>query len=244
MSGATPSQLTLGVRLNDSATFENFYVAAVLPNQQAPANQHVLTALQHQVNGTSEAFVYIWGEQGVGLTHLLQASCHYADAYGKQVQYLPLEELKEIEPKALLAGLEQVDIVCIDNLDAIAGNRLWEEALFNFYNALRDHNKYLLVAATKSPRELPVTLPDLQSRLQWGLTYQVQPLNDEEKLQALIHRAHARGLELSLDVANFIIQRAPRNMATLFDYLTRLDDASLTEKRKLTIPFVKQVLNF
>lgn len=237
MDGLISPQLTLGVRLNDSATFENYYVPAHSPNSQA------LAALHEQVKGAGEAFIYLWGEQGVGLTHLLQASCHYADLLKKQVQYLPLQDLVNMEPTALLEGLEQADLVCIDELEAIAGSKRWEHALFDFYNALRDQGKCLLVAARQSPRAIPVELADLRSRLQWGVTYHLQSLNDEEKQAALMHRARALGLELNAEVASFIIQRAPRNMATLFEYLTRLDKASLAEQRKLTVPFVKRVLD-
>jgi DnaA family protein len=87
-----------------------------------------------------------------------------------------------------------------------------------------------------------LSLEDLRSRLQWGLTYQVHSLTDEDKQQALQMRARARGLELSDDVAQYIIQRLPRDTNELFWQLARLDHASLAEQRKLTIPFVKKVL--
>jgi DnaA-homolog protein len=116
------------------------------------------------------------------------------------------------------------------------------QALFNLYNRIRDAGKLLLVAAVIGPRELPVKLPDLASRLQWGLTLQVHSLDDQDKQQALQLRARARGLELSDEVAHFIIQRLPRDMNELFWQLNRLDHASLAEQRKLTIPFVKKIL--
>ena len=231
-----PQQLSLGVNLNDDATFDNFY---------APASSHnamVVKGLRDQLDDSGEAFIYLWGSSGCGLTHLLQAACHQAQSLGLSVQYLPLRDLVGYAPEELFAGLETVDLVCLDCLPTVAGRPDWELAIFTLYNQLRECGKRLLVAAEHSPRELALTLEDLRSRLQWGLTYQVHSLDDDEKQQALQMRARARGLELSDDVAQYIIQRLPRDTNELFWQLARLDHASLAEQRKLTIPFVKKVL--
>lgn len=231
-----PQQLSLSVNLNDDATFENFY---------APAQTHnamVVQGLREQVNGTGEAFIYLWGAPGCGLTHLLQAACHQAQKAGLAVQYLPLRDLVGYAPDELFVGLEDLDLVCLDCLPTIAGRSDWELAIFNLYNRLREQGKCLLVAAEHSPRELAISLDDLRSRLQWGITYQVHSLSDDDKQQALQLRARARGLELGDEVAQYIIQRLPRDTNELFWQLQRLDHASLAEQRKLTIPFVKKVL--
>lgn len=231
-----PQQLSLSVNLNDDATFENFY---------APPQTHnalVLHSLRDQLDGTGEKFIYLWGAPGCGLTHLLQAACHQAQEMNMSVQYLPLRDLAGYAPEELFVGLDELDLVCLDCLPAIAGRADWEIAIFNLYNRLRDSGGRLLVAAEHSPRELAVSLEDLRSRLQWGITYQVQSLSDIEKQQALQLRARARGLELNDEVAQYIIQRLPRDTNELFWQLQRLDHASLAEQRKLTIPFVKKVL--
>ncbi|HWV15236.1 MAG TPA: DnaA regulatory inactivator Hda [Cellvibrio sp.] len=231
-----PQQLSLGVSLNDDATFSNFYAP------DSTANAQVLNAVRQQIDTANEPFLYLWGASGCGLTHLLQAACHQAEFLGKAFQYFPLRELLGYAPGELFAGLEELELVCLDGLDAIVNRPEWELALFNLYNRLRDSDKLLLVSATVGPRELAVGLPDLASRLQWGATFHVQSLDDAEKQQALQFRARARGLELSEDVASFIIQRLPRDMNELFLQLHRLDHASLAEQRKLTIPFVKKTL--
>lgn len=231
-----PQQLSLSVNLNDDATFDNFY---------APAQTHnamVVQGLRAQLDGSGEAFIYLWGAPGCGLTHLLQAACHQAQSLGMSVQYLPLRDLVGYAPEELFSGLELVDLVCLDCLPTVAGRSDWELAIFNLYNQLREQGKRLLIAAEHSPRELALSLEDLRSRLQWGLTYQVHSLSDDDKQQALQMRARARGLELSDDVAQYIIQRLPRDTNELFWQLQRLDHASLAEQRKLTIPFVKKVL--
>jgi DnaA-homolog protein len=234
--GDMPQQLSLSVNLNDDATFENFY---------APAQTHnamVVQGLREQVAGRGEAFIYLWGAPGCGLTHLLQAACHQAQEMGMSVQYLPLRDLVGYAPEELFIGLEELDLICLDCLPTIAGRADWELAIFNLYNRLRERGRRLLVAAEHNPRELAISLEDLRSRLQWGITYQVHNLSDDEKQQALQLRARARGLELNDEVAQYIIQRLPRDTNELFWQLQRLDHASLAEQRKLTIPFVKKVL--
>lgn len=232
-----PQQLSLGVILNDDATFENFYTTAGSLNEQA------LALLRQQVDSNEYPFIYLQGACGSGLSHLLQGGCHYAQAKGLHIQYLPLAELVNYASVELFSDLGYLDYLALDDLHVIAGKREWEQALFHLYNLMRDSGKRLLVAANANVRELPFQLEDLRSRLQWGLTYKIHSLNDREKQLALQARARARGLELSDDVAHYLLQRLPRDMHQLFSRLHYLDCASLAEQRKLTIPFVKKILS-
>lgn len=233
----TPQQLSLGISLNDDTTFANFYVPDTHLNAQ------IVAALRAQIETSEELFIYLWGAPGCGLTHLLQAACHHAQMMGKTFQYFPLRDLAGYAPEELFAELEVLDFIVLDALDEVVGRPEWELALFNLYNRLRDAGKLLLVAATQGPQELAIQLVDLKSRLQWGAVFHVRNLDDMDKQNALQLRARARGLELSDEVANYIIQRLPRDMNELFWQLNRLDHASLSEQRKLTIPFVKKVLS-
>lgn len=232
---AAPQQLSLSISLNDDATFDNFYV----PDAH---NAEVLVSVRQQLIAPGHSFIYLWGSCGSGLSHLLQAGCHQAKALGLHMQYLPLAELLDVPPAELFAGLETLDYVALDDVHVIAGRPDWEQALFVLYNYLRDNGKRLIVAANSGPQELSLTLADLRSRLQWGLTLQLYNLADEHKQQALQARARARGLELSDEVAHYLLQRLPRTMHELFHQLHHLDQASLAEQRKLTIPFVKKIL--
>lgn len=222
------AQLPLGIRLDDSATLANFI---------AEENAALLTVLQTD----TEPMVYVWGSSGCGKSHLLQAVCHASVRAGKRVMYLPLGAEEQLTP-AILEGIEDTAVVCIDDLHMIAGDKLWEDALFHFYNRLRERGGHLRVTANVSPTALPIQLADLASRLQWGVTFQLLALGDNAKRQALQLRAHQRGFELPDEVANFLMKRFPRDMHTLFDLLNRLDMASLQAQRRLTIPFVKQWL--
>lgn len=232
-----PIQLPLGVRLRDDATFANYY-----PGANAAALGYVERLCQADA-GWGDSLIYLWGSAGVGRSHLLQAACLRAEQQGEQAVYLPLAELVEYGPE-LLDDLEQCALVCLDDLEAVLGRSAWEEALFHLFNRLRDVGKRLLLAACAAPRELPVALPDLQSRLSLALVFQLRELAEEDKLRALQLRASRRGLQLSDEVGRFILTRGARSMSALFELLEQLDQASLQAQRKLTIPFLKQTLGW
>lgn len=231
-----PVQLSLGVSLKDDATFANFYVGG--------GNEQVLHALREFSVNRGDQNLLVWGSRGAGVTHLLQACCHTAFEHRINVQYLPLRDLVGYAPDDVCEGLDKVSLVCLDGIDEICGHRQWEQALFHLFNRLRDAGNRLLVACHTSPPSLPLLLPDLKSRLLGSVIYHLRPLNDQQKAVALQLRAKARGMELSDEVVKFILSRAPRDTNDLFNLLNRLDDASLQQQRKLTIPFVKEVLSF
>jgi len=232
-----PIQLPLGVRLRDDATFKNFY-----PGSNAVALGYVERLCQADA-GWTESLIYLWGGAGVGRSHLLQAACLQLEQLDQQAVYLPLAGLVEHGP-ALLEGLEHCALVCLDDLDAVAGRADWEEALFHLFNRLRDAGQRLLLSASAAPRELHLQLADLQSRLSQALVFQLRELAADDKLHALQLRASRRGLQLPDEVAAFILNRGSRSMNGLFELLEQLDQASLQAQRKLTIPFLKETLGW
>ena len=236
-------QLSLAVQLSDFATFDNFYLGA---NDQLVSTlkqdiAHESIAPETGASGQSNSCFYIWGADGSGRSHILQAACHLAKIHDLSSIYLPLNEVIEYGPESL-DGLEGMDVVCLDNIGCIVGNSDWEQALFHFFNKVRDLKKLLIVAAKLPPKQLGVTLPDLTSRLGWGQVFQLHLLQDEEKLDALQMRSSRRGIELTREVAQYILHRGARDMTSLFSVLEQLDDASLQARRRLTIPFVKDVM--
>lgn len=228
MSSNLRQQLPLRVGLRDSATFANFFTGS---------NAAASHALQLQ----NEPFIYLWGTGGSGKSHLLQAACHAVTEVGGVAAYLPMGELSAMPPQ-MLEGMEQMALVCMDDVDNIVGNADWEKALFHLYNRMRDNGRHLVVAGQASPSALGLKLPDLVSRLSWGPVYQLQTLNDEEKAAALRLRATQRGMEMTPDVANYLLSHAPRDMHALFALLDELDEVSLAAQRKLTIPFVRKLI--
>ena len=223
----TLEQIPLDIQIMDNARFDNYVVGQ---------NE---TAI-YSIKNTLEQYVYLWGSSGCGKTHLLQALCHAYSKTNLKLSYLPLNNLM-LTPSAF-ENLELLDLVCIDNIEFAAGNPLWEEALFNLYNRLRDADTRLVVAAENSPTGSNFKLADLSSRMCWGPVYHLKPLDDNEKKQALQQRAKNRGLDLDDNVIDYLIKRSARDMQSLFKLLDKLDSASLVAKRKLTVPFVRDLL--
>ena len=219
--------MPLSIQLMDNARFDNYVVG------------HNETAV-YSIKNTLEQYVFLWGSTGCGKTHLLQALCHAYSQKDLKISYLPLNNVM-LSPGAF-ENLESMDLVCLDSVEFIVGDVIWEEALFNLYNRLRDADTRLVVAAEKSPTGLDFKLADLASRMCWGPVYHLKTLDDDEKKTALQQRARNRGLELDDNVADYLINRASRDMQSLFVLLDKLDNASLVAKRKLTVPFVREFL--
>jgi len=135
-----------------------------------------------------------------------------------------------------------MSLVCLDDVQALTGHDEQEEALFHLYNRIRESGGRLLVAANASPAGLAPRLPDLRSRLLWGPVFHLHRLDDAGRLAALQLRADRRGFQLNNDVGTYLLHRHPRDMAKLFELLEQLDHASLTAQRRLTIPFVRSLL--
>ena len=226
-------QLPLSFRWRHGIRFDDFV---------AGDHAALVHCLHDCAAGRGEQFVYLWGGAGAGKSHLLQATCQAAAERGVAVAYLPLAELAAYGPE-VLDGLEGLALVCVDDLQGVVGQPDWEEALFHFYNRLRAAQTTLVVAGESGPAALPVGLADLRSRLSWGPVFRLEELNDVEKIAALQLRAKARGFDLPDEVAQYLIRRSPRDMTSLFDLLDRLDRESLARQRRLTIPFVRTLIN-
>ena len=225
-------QLPLPVRLRASSVFDSFYAG---PNEAAVRE---LGALKRHVR---PPVVWLHGPGGTGKTHLLQAVCARTGVCGEATAYLPLAELSPLQP-GLLEGCEALSFVCIDDLDRIAGDEMWERALFRLYTELEESGGRLVIAASVPPNHARIALPDLASRLAAGCVLWLRPLDDEQQLLALQARAAQLGLELPTETAQYLLRRLPRNMTTLCDELEKLDEASLATQRRLTVPFVRQML--
>ena len=239
MSGGAPEtpQLALDLRLADSASFSNFLPAR---------NRELVDCLRRAGEGPGRGpgdtgFVYFWGGAGSGKTHLLQALCRQVQAQGESCAYVPLAQAPRMAPR-VLEQLEQMAAVCIDDVHRIAGDGDWQSALFGLGERCRQRHTLLVIAGNAPPGDLGLTLPDLASRLQgWGLVYPLRALDDREKALAMQRRARNRGLELSQAVIDYVLKRYSRDMRALFGLLDRLDDASLTEQRRITIPFLRRL---
>lgn len=222
-------QLPLGVRLQDRAVFASFV---------AGANAEGLAAARALAGESGPALLYLHGAAGSGRSHLLQAICAAVPGSG----YFPLRELRALGA-AVLDGVAGLPVVAIDDLDAVAGEPHWERQLFSLYNECRGTGARLVVAAALPAPQLPVALPDLRSRLAAMPHYALRPLDEEGQRIALRQRAAARGIEMSEETLLYLQRRFARDMSSLNALLDRLDMASLEEQRRLTLPFIREVLD-
>lgn len=220
-------QLPLGVRLGEAARFEGF-----IPG----TNAEVFGRL---TGDAPPAALWLWGRAGTGKTHLLQAACAAASDAGRAATYL---DVATDGAPALLEGCESLDLVCLDGLECVSDDAGWNAALFRLYTLMQDSPGRLYVASTAPPASLRFRLPDLRSRLLAAPVYQLHELDEAGQVAALELRAARRGLDLPVEAAAWLVHRMPRDMHSLCGVLDRLDEAALAAQRRLTIPFLRQVL--
>jgi DnaA family protein len=227
-------QLALGVRLRADAIFESF----------APGlNGELIAALR----GGASAPLWMWGSEGSGKTHLLQAVCASAADRGAgaaaqaAAAYFPLERSLALPPAAL-TGFENCRVLCLDDVEAVAGDLQWEQALFRLFNEAAEFGTRLIFAARAAPRGIEWSLEDWRSRASACVVYQLRDLDDAGRLEALRLRAAQRGLHLPPETADYLLRRMPRDLTSLFEILDHLDEASLVAQRRLTVPFIRDVL--
>jgi len=233
-------QLALGVRLRADAIFESF----------APGlNGELIAALR----GGASAPLWMWGSEGSGKTHLLQAVCASAADTGAgaaapdaaaahaAAAYFPLERSLALPPAAL-TGFENCRVLCLDDVEAVAGDLQWEQALFRLFNEAAELGTRLIFAARAAPRGIEWSLEDWRSRAAACVVYQLRDLDDAGRLEALRLRAAQRGLHLPSETADYLLRRMPRDLPSLFEILDHLDEASLVAQRRLTVPFIRDAL--
>ncbi|AFU20314.1 DnaA inactivator Hda [Actinobacillus equuli subsp. equuli] len=233
-------QLPLPIHQVDDETFDNFYAENSLV---------LLDSLRQNFVDVQQPFFYIWGGKSSGKSHLLKAVSNHYLLNQQTSSYIPLEKSQYFSPM-VLDNAEQLDVICLDDIQVVAGDEAWELAIFNLFNQIREqqglfgsgHKTLLLISADCPPHQLKINLPDLRSRLTWGEVYQLNDLSDEQKRIILQRNAYQKGMELSDEVANFLLKRLDRDLQTLSTELDRLDRASLQAQRKLTVPFVKEIL--
>ena len=224
-------QLTLGVQLKERATFASFLTAR---------NQELVAHLHHVASSVPAGATWLAGPHSAGKSHLLQAVCAGLPPE-KRAAYLPLETLLPFGPGAI-DGAEALDLACFDDVQAIAGLDAWEQRMFSLWQRAQERGATLLFAARENPAHVDFGLADLKSRLASASVFAVRELNDDEQLEALGLRAQLRGFELPLETARYLQRRFPRDMRTLCEVLDTLDDASFAAQRRLTVPFIREVI--
>lgn len=216
-------------RPRTDASFENFVVTE--------ANAAAVHALRQWLKEPAGGVFYLFGAVGSGRSHLLQAACRDSVAI-----YLPLNEIKGEDPAAVCEGLEHAAIVCLDDIDAVLVDLAWCEQLFYLFNRMVAAQRKLLVSARSAAAIIDCALPDLRSRLSWGGSFRLHALDEGGLALALKIRAQERGFDLDHDVIAYILARCSRDMETLLGLLQTLDIHSLSEHKRITIPFVRRFI--
>ena len=220
-------QLPLGVRLAESARFASFVAG---PNREA---------LELLAGCSPPRLLWLWGRTGTGKTHLLQAACAAVGERGGAAAYLDLES---VGTPGLLEGFDALDLVGLDSLERVSDDAAWNAAIFRLHTLMQDGSGRLYVASTGPPAALRFRLPDLRSRLLAAPVHQLHELAEEDRIAVLEQRAGRLGLVLPREAAAYLVHRMPRDMHSLCAALDRLDVAALTAQRRLTVPFLRQVL--
>ena len=222
-------QIPLPVSISEYMTFESFH---------SSSNKVVIDSIKDYKN----KLLWIAGLKGSGKTHILQATINYMDNGINRLLYLPMRESKDFTPD-ILDNLDQFDLVAIDDIENVIGDFSWEEQLLILYEELIHTKSRILISSSDTPQGLSFKLPDLASRFSLGLVDRLKPMNEEQMIEAISLHAKVRGFNLPQDVAKYLISRVPRDVSVLVDIIKLLDYESLSKQRKLTIPFIKTVLD-
>lgn len=228
----TAQQLPLRFRLDNDATFENYCPLGA---------DFVIHELKRQAAG-DQGNILLTG--GAGKSHLLQASCALSWELGRDARYIPLADMLNHPPEAVLDGACDHQLICLDDIDLAVGCVAWEKAVFNLYNQLLENGGALLVSSRASFADLNFSLADLKSRLGGFAVFAMQSPSDDELAKVLSFRGAKRGLNLDHKVSAYILSRSRRDLVTLVDMLQDLDEASMRSKKRITVPFVKSVFQW
>lgn len=230
-SSTNTPQLALALAHSDKASFENYWVGQ---------NQELLSALTASISRREPKVIYYYGNQGAGKSHLLFAAMRFAKDAQVKTSYVSLADAYVAID--MLKAIDVSTVVCVDNIDMWAGDTEKERALFTLFEQIKHAGGGLLISASKTPDQAGFHLKDLISRLSSGLIYALYELTEEGRFDAIKMRAQQRGLAISDEVVKYLLNRLPRDNQQLFQTLDRLDQASLVEKRKITIPFLQTLL--
>lgn len=234
MTSDTPLQMPLSVSLRDNARFENFITEH---------NDIVCELLIACVEQGTDSFVYLWGDSGSGRSHLLQATCHATATRGRKPIYLPMDKLIAQTSPEVLFGVEDSDVVCIDTIEALVGNSVWQEAVFHLFNRIVRNRRLLVITGNAEPYSLGIELKDLVTRLNSGVAHPIHRLTDDDLRRVIRTRIEARGMRIDDGVIDYILGHASHDLRDVLALIERLDRESLAAKSRLSRSFVKRVMN-
>ncbi len=241
-------QLPLPVTLPVDENFDSFVdtgneelvavlksIASALPDWRHADSLGQLTSLNLPL-------VTLLGRSATGKSHLLFSTCHHLARHSVSHLYLNMNDYHAWSHD-IFDGLENLSLIALDNIHAIAGDNAWEEALFDLFNRIIETQHTLILCTSQlGPSNPAFTLPDLRSRLAWGVIYHVNELDESGREEAVKLRAEERGLTLSNQALHFLLNHSERDLKSLMALLGRLDTRSLQEQKRLSVAMVKREL--
>ena len=236
MSGPLPEAACPQIPF-DFGRRENPDLASFFPGR----NRALLALIDLIAKNSASHTVYLWGGRASGKTHLLQAACHESARHGLQAAYIPLQQQPQISA-AILHDLGEIDLVCVDDIHLISGKPEWQQGLVWLYDELRERQHSLLLSGPAAPAQIALETEALKSRLDSDQVFQIKPPDDELKGRILRQWATGRACEFDAEVLEYVICRVNRDLSRLFALLDKIDRAALTEKRRITIPFVRKMI--
>jgi DnaA family protein len=225
---ALMEQLVFELAAPEPPSFENF-----LPGRNAEV---VAAVARFAAAEVAEAGMLLWGAAGAGKTHLLRAAINSVGRRGLAALYCPTPDVLEGADAGALAAQA---LIAVDDIDAASPAA--QATVFTLYNALKANGGHLLAASRLPAAALPLR-EDVRTRLGWGLVYEVVPLSDSDKPAALVDYARRRGFTLSDEVIRYLLAHGRRDMTALCTTLAALDRHSLSTKRAITVPLLRDWL--
>ena len=224
---SNPKQLTFPWNKSNKSKFDNFYFES--------SNIEVKDALL----GSEDIFLY--GLKKTGKTYLLQSLCNYYFNKGRTSLFIPLKEVKDLGSQ-ITESLENLDLICIDDVDLIAGDNLWEKAIFNLINDCLLTDCRLVFCSSFNPSNINLELKDLMSRIKKINHIEIFPVQSNNLTNAIKFIANSRSINLGEREINYLITYSERSIANLVNIIKKLDDLSMELKRKISVPLIKEVI--
>ena len=232
IESAVADQIPLPLSFDKRFSMDNYF---------APNGDYVTHELKALFDETGESLIGLWGGVDAGKTHLLNACAHYARHCKLPFHLFDAAQLLEADAQSF-SDFPPGSVLGVDNLDLLSGNRAWEEQFYQLINRVKQGELRFVFSLSRNPRDIGFRLPDLKSRLMWGLLIALQSPDDDQLADLLKRRAQLLGLEINADVLNYLLNHFSRKLSDQMQLLYRLDHAALSRQRKITIPFIRETL--
>lgn len=194
------------------------------------ANGELLHVLQSRL----DPFVFVWGQESSGKSHLLRAWVSQARSAGLSGEYV------DAKTSTLGGWAQHLDCVAVDQIEHLSAKE--QDKLFTLFNDFHQGGHgFLLLSATLPPSQL-VLREDLRSRMALCLVYEFKALDDEEKIHALMSMAQARQLPVDEEIFHYLLKYWRRDLDSLLAMLDTLSEYSLTMSRRITLPLLRDLL--